>query len=294
MFAPDPVEALFRHAQGDDDIDVVAVVLVGGVFEGGGNLIALVGVVIHQVGNFEHPTVRGADQLEPGGGVGALPFPQGFDDVLDFFDFVFGALAGVDVRDVQDGFLFGVEHLHDLVGVALGVEVVADVELLEVLVAVELFVVGVGDGFKTLFVVGVQHRFGIAAKVGSGHGDDVGFVLGHELADVVAQFVVGVGGNVVKLVYGDEAIVEGGNAEFIDGKAKGGVGADQGFGGAIKEFFDGIHFAAVGAGGIAQVPAGFYGPVGPKPKLAEGFVVEAGANGFFGNDDDRLFEALVL
>jgi hypothetical protein len=39
----------------------------------------------------------------------------------------------------------------------------------------------------------MQHSLGIAAKVGAGHGDDVGFVAGHELADVVAQFVVWVG-----------------------------------------------------------------------------------------------------
>ena len=32
VFAPNPVEAFFRHAQGDDDVDVVAVVLLRRIF----------------------------------------------------------------------------------------------------------------------------------------------------------------------------------------------------------------------------------------------------------------------
>jgi hypothetical protein len=35
----------------------------------------------------------------------------------------------------------------------------------------------------------------------------VGFVAGHELADMIAEFVVGVGGNVVEFIYGNQAIV---------------------------------------------------------------------------------------
>ena len=119
-------------------------------------------------------------------GIGALPFAQFLNDVLHFADLVLGALAGVDVGNVQDGFLFGVEHLHDGVGVVTRIEVVANVELLEVLVAVELFVVGIGYGVEFGFVFWVQHGFGIAAKVGASHGDNVGFVAGHDLTDVIA------------------------------------------------------------------------------------------------------------
>jgi hypothetical protein len=182
---------------------------------------------------------------------------------------------------------------HDFVGVAAGIEVVADVELLQVLVAVELFVIGVGDGVELGLVFGVQHGHGIAAKVGAGHGDDVGFVAGHELTDMVAQFVVGVGRNVVKLIHGNEAIVEVFNAEFIYGKAEGGVGTDQHLSLAVEKLLHSIDFAAiVGAGGIAQVPPGFDLPISPKAELTQGFIVEAGADGFFGDNDDRLFEVL--
>ena len=49
-------------------------------------------------------------------GIGALPFAQFLNDVLHFADLVLGAFARVDVGNVQDGFLVGVEHLHDGVG----------------------------------------------------------------------------------------------------------------------------------------------------------------------------------
>ena len=55
MLAPNPVEAFLRHAQGDDDVHVVAVVLLRRVPQRGGNPVPLGRIVIHQIGNFEDP-----------------------------------------------------------------------------------------------------------------------------------------------------------------------------------------------------------------------------------------------
>ena len=51
-----------------------------------------------------------------------------------------------------------------------------------------------------------------------------GLVAGHELANMVAEFVVGAGGNMVKFVYGDRAIVKNFDPKFVYGEAEGGVG----------------------------------------------------------------------
>ena len=51
MFAPNPVKALLGHTQGDDDVHMTAIILVGGVFESGGNLVPFHRLVIHQIGN---------------------------------------------------------------------------------------------------------------------------------------------------------------------------------------------------------------------------------------------------
>jgi hypothetical protein len=57
---------------------------------------------------------------------------------------------------VDDGLLGRVEDIEDVIDVRPAVEEVADVELLEVLVAVELFVVGVGDGIELRLVRGAS------------------------------------------------------------------------------------------------------------------------------------------
>jgi len=100
VLAPNPVEAFLCHAERDDNVYVVAVVLLRRVFQRGGNAVTFRGVVIDQIGDLEHPGVRRLDQLEAGRGVGPLPFAQLLDDVLDLPDLVLRALARIDARDV--------------------------------------------------------------------------------------------------------------------------------------------------------------------------------------------------
>src|SRR3546814_8085108 len=58
MFAPNPVEALLRHAQGNDDVHIDAVVLLRRVFERSEDASALVGVVVHQISDAQGPARR--------------------------------------------------------------------------------------------------------------------------------------------------------------------------------------------------------------------------------------------
>ena len=62
-------------------------------------------------------------------------------------------------------FSAGFEHLQDVIGVGAGIEEIADVEPLQIFVAVELLVVGVGDGVEFRLVLRGQHSVGVAAKV---------------------------------------------------------------------------------------------------------------------------------
>ena len=52
---------------------------------------------------------------------------------------------GVDVGDVEDGFLVEIKHFLQGVEIASLIKVIADSERLEILVAIELFVIGIGD-----------------------------------------------------------------------------------------------------------------------------------------------------
>ena len=53
------------------------------------------------------------------------------------------------------------------------------------------------------------------------------FAACHELAEMQAQLVVGIGRDVMELVHGDQPVVEGIHSELVHGKAEGSVGADQ-------------------------------------------------------------------
>ncbi len=57
VLAPNPVEAFLRHAQRDDDVHMVAVVLLRRVFQRGGYAVALRGVVIDEISDAQHAAV---------------------------------------------------------------------------------------------------------------------------------------------------------------------------------------------------------------------------------------------
>jgi hypothetical protein len=94
--------------------------------------------------------------MKAGGRDRCLAIRPGLDDVFDFLDLVLRAFPRIDVGDVDDGFLGRIEHRLDVIEVGAGVEEIADVERLQVLVAVELLVIGVGDGLELGFVLGAS------------------------------------------------------------------------------------------------------------------------------------------
>jgi hypothetical protein len=74
VLAPDPVETLLGHAQRDDDVHVVAVILVRRVFQRTQHARALGRVaVVHQVGHLQGATVLACDQVKAGC-LGSIPF----------------------------------------------------------------------------------------------------------------------------------------------------------------------------------------------------------------------------
>ena len=167
--------------------------------------------------------------------------------------------------------------------------------MLEVLVAVELLVVGVGDGIEFRLILWCEHGLGVAPEVGTGHGDDVCLAARNELTQVRTQLVVGIGRNVVKLVDGDQTVVERLDTVGINREAEGGVGADQHLVVAVEECAQRLNLAAiVVARRVAKVPLGFDLPVGPEAVLRQQLVVEAGTDGLLGHDDDGLLNALIL
>jgi hypothetical protein len=124
-------------------------------------------------------------------------------------------------------FSSGLSTLKDVFRVGTRVEKIADVEPLQIFVAVELLVVGVGDGIELRFILRHQHRLGITAEVRTGHGDDMHAVAGDELAEMNPQLVVRISRNMMELVDGNQPVIERFDAKLIDGEAEGGMGTNQ-------------------------------------------------------------------
>ena len=249
---------------------------------------------VDQVGYADGPAGGGFHQMEASLRVYPLPVAQLVDDVLHFLDLVAHALPGVDVGNVDDGLLLGVEYGQYLIGVGAAVEVVAEVERLEVLIAVELLVVGVGDGIEFCLVLGQQHRIGVAPEVGAGHGDDVGFVPLDKLLELRAQHVILIGADVVEFINGNQAVVEGLDAEALYGKTESGVGAYEHLIIAFQERLYRVHLAAVFPRRIAEVPLRLYFPIVVKAKLSQRLIGKAGTDGPFRHGNDSLLDALPV
>ena len=94
---------------------------------------------------------------------------------------------------MQDRLLVRIKHIQDVVGISARVEKIPDVERLQMLIAVELLVVGVGDGIELRLVMGQKHRLGIASEIAARHRHDMNTVTGDQLGQVRAKFVLGVG-----------------------------------------------------------------------------------------------------
>ena len=110
MFTPNPVKSFLGHAQGNDDVHMVTVVLLCRIFQRAGNPVTLALVIVHQVGNLQQPAIGCFNKLEAGNWVRTMPFTQLLYDVLYLPNLVLGALTGVDVGNVDNGFLARVEH----------------------------------------------------------------------------------------------------------------------------------------------------------------------------------------
>ena len=67
-----------------------------------------------------------------------MPIAKLAENVLHLFDFILRALARIDVGNMDNGLLVRIEYIEDVIDVGATVEEVADIELLEVFVAVKL------------------------------------------------------------------------------------------------------------------------------------------------------------
>ena len=117
VVTPYPVESFFRHTESDDDVNVVSVVLLSGVFERDGDTVTFGGIVVHQVGYSQNPSLGSFDELESRCRVNSLPLAQRTNDVIDLPNFVLRAFARIDIGNVDDRLFRWIEDVQDVINV---------------------------------------------------------------------------------------------------------------------------------------------------------------------------------
>src|SRR3546814_3038391 len=109
-----------------------------------------------------------------------------------------------------------------------------------------------------------EYCLGIAPKIDALHCKDMHLVASDKLTKLFAQNIIWVGGNMVKLVHRDQAVVERLNAEALHREAEGGMGADKHLVITFKERADAVDIAAIIAVCVAQVPFRGHCPFGTE------------------------------
>ena len=162
------------------------------------------------------------------------------------------------------------------------------------LVAVQLLVIGIGDGLELRLVLRHQHRHGIAAKIAAGHRHHMHAVAANESGQMRAEPVVGIGGHMVEFVNRDQATVKRLDPEPVDGKAEGGMRGHKNPVVAVEKGSDCADLAFIAARRVAQVPFGHDMPVRPEAVLRQRLVGKARTDGFLRHGDDRLAHTLMV
>ena len=146
--------------------------------------------------------------------------------MLDLLVLVLGAFTGIYIRDMQDGFLVRVKYIQYAVGIRAGIEEIADIQCFQVLIAVELLIIGVSDGIKARLVCGQQDWHRIAAKIAAGHGDHMHPIPRDEIIKLLAKNVVVARRNMVEFIHRNQPIIKGRHPELFHCKAESRMGAD--------------------------------------------------------------------
>ena len=116
----------------------------------------------------------------------ALPFSEMPHDFIHLPLFVFQAFAGSRVGDVNNRLIAGIEDLFYSLNIAPRIKEVANIQRLQPLVAIQLFVIGISNGLKLRLISRCEYGLAIPTKIASRHGHQVNLVAGHEGAELAA------------------------------------------------------------------------------------------------------------
>ncbi|GCD64298.1 hypothetical protein NBRC3278_3391 [Acetobacter pasteurianus NBRC 3278] len=128
---------------------------------------------------------------------------------------------------MHDRFARAVQHPVNRIQIGAGIEIISQIQLFQILIPVQLLIVGVGDCLEFPFIFRGQHSNGIPTEIGASHGDDVRFPTGNQLIEIISQPVFRVGTDMVEFIYRHQTPIECRDTQFFRREPERRVGANQ-------------------------------------------------------------------
>ena len=120
--------------------------------------------------------------------------------------------ARINMRDMHNGFKVWIKHFLHIIEINAVIKKIANIELFQVLITVELFIIGIDNGGKFGFVFRKKHWLGITTEIRTCHSNYVHFVPIYKGFKLAAESVIGVGTHVMKFINRNEAVIKSRNA----------------------------------------------------------------------------------
>ena len=182
--APLPVEAFLCSSKSDNDVHIVAAFHLLQIVL---HHVALFLLILHEVGHFQHSPVICPDIVNAC--IVVLILYDTYH-LQDFCRFLILAQASscplIHAGYVDDGLFPRVKHFAYMVQVRAMIEVVAQHEILQILIAIQLLVIVIGDGTESGFILCPEHRDAVATEVTARHGHDMPSRVVHHPAHHIA------------------------------------------------------------------------------------------------------------
>ncbi|GCD60510.1 hypothetical protein NBRC3278_3406 [Acetobacter pasteurianus NBRC 3278] len=199
---------------------------------------------------------------------------------------------------MHDRFARTIQHPVNRIQIGTRIEIISQIQLFQILIPVQLLIVGVGNCLEFPFIFRGQHSNGIPTEIGAGHGNDVRFPTGNQLVEIISQPVFRVGTDMVKFIHRHQTPIKCRNTQFFRREPECRVGANQSLVFALQKLTNSFDLGAcdlsfIGPWCVAQIPFRLDDPVGPEAEFAQGFVHEAPPDRAFRHDDQGFFHPLM-
>ena len=190
--------------------------------------IALLLLIFYQVSHFQHPSIVSLYIVDACVIILMIQLAYHLHDLSRFLIFTQSSRSSlIHTGYVDNGFLGCIKNLANMIQIRTMIEVITQYQILQILIAIQLLIIIIGNGEESGFILCPQHWNAITTEVTSSHGYNVSCRVVHHSAHHIAQIRIGICTGMVELIDGQQYIIESIVAQFLGSITQGGMGTNK-------------------------------------------------------------------